>query len=136
MRRLWRAAQPDGAVLSEVRRVEELVHAAVCSRVHQVVHNCMIADVQMGIGIGLVPGYYPLLDDLRRRGLLYYAQTDLSPIRSAIYLPAEGEDGLSKAARALLDRIKTHAKSLQTKSGWDLASKAKLFPSNPNQCVS
>ena len=99
-------------------------------RIEVTTFDSVVAGVRMGIGVGLVPGFYQLLDDLRKRGLLYYAQTDLKRIRTGLYLPP-GEEGLSEAANAFLSMLKEHAITLHPKSGWDSAEQPAAFPSNP-----
>lgn len=102
-------------------------------RIEMATFDSVVAAVCMGIGVGLVPGFYWVLDDLRKRGLLYYAQTDLKPVRVGLYLPPEGEDGLSAPASALLSKIKDHAQTLRLDPGWDHTERLREFPSSPRE---
>jgi DNA-binding transcriptional LysR family regulator len=55
-------------------------------------YNAILAHVSMGTNhVGLVPGWYPVLDDLRKRGLIYYiTMPELGKIRLALYLRKGG----------------------------------------------
>jgi DNA-binding transcriptional LysR family regulator len=71
----------------------------------------VLAFAKMGVAVGIVPGVYGWLDDLRKQGLILYAPLaeKLQKARPCVYLRKVGR---SDDRRAALDRLSKHAQVL------------------------
>lgn len=98
------------------------------SRVEMPSYTSILALVRMGLGVGLIPGWSWVLDDLCKQGLIYYVPVEprLGPIGLSLYLHKDAE--LHPQVADLVEAIVQHVPRLRLPGTHERKPPSGVFP--------